>query len=249
MADLTAGDPLLPLLTVSVSAPLFEPIPPLGRPSTQCPTTPLCQSSTDLHSVSHSHPHLPFHCQLHWPPVSVSSPLSANPSTGLHSVWPPPLSANPLTGLHSSVRPHSLCQSLPTGTLHSVSSTPLWPIPPLASTQCPPPLSAIPSTHSLHSGILPPLSANPSHGPHAQCPSHPSLPNPSTGGLQSSGSTPLHANPSPHWTSTQCPPPPLCQSLLLVSTQCPPPLAANPSQWSPTQCPPTPLCLSLHWPP
>ncbi|CAI9548525.1 unnamed protein product, partial [Staurois parvus] len=78
--------------------------------------TPLCQSL-----------HWPFTptplCQsLHWPPLSVLPPLSANPSTGLHSVSSTPL-----------------CQSLhwpPLSVLH-----PSLPIPPLASTQCPPPLS------------------------------------------------------------------------------------------------------------
>ncbi|CAI9601395.1 unnamed protein product, partial [Staurois parvus] len=124
------------------------------------------------------------------PSVQCLPPLSANPSTGLHSVsatplcqslhWPP-FSATPLCqSLHSvSARP-PLCQSL-----H-------WPI------QCLPPLSANPSLHSvwpsLHSfsvchpslpvpmasiqwpplsaiqppcQCLPPLSANPSTGLHS----------------------------------------------------------------------------------
>ncbi|CAI9550947.1 unnamed protein product, partial [Staurois parvus] len=87
----------------------------------------------------------------------------------------PPLSANPSTGLHS-VSPTPLCQSLhwpPLSVLH-----PSLPIPPLASTQCPPPLSANPSTglhsvsstplcqslHWLPTQVPPPLSANPSTG-------------------------------------------------------------------------------------
>ncbi|CAI9579123.1 unnamed protein product, partial [Staurois parvus] len=109
------------------------PIPPLA--STQCPH-PLCHSLHWL-PLSIFHPSLPI---LHWPPFSVLQPplpilhsstqcpppLSANPSTGLHSVsstplfqslhlastqCPPPLSANPSTGLHS-VSSHPLCQSL-----------------------------------------------------------------------------------------------------------------------------------------
>ncbi|CAI9564468.1 unnamed protein product, partial [Staurois parvus] len=78
-----------------------------------------------------------------------------NSSTLLTVPYLPPLSANPSTGLHSMTS-IPLCQSL-----HSVSSIPLcqslhWPplsvlhpslpIPPLASTQCPPSLSANPST-------------------------------------------------------------------------------------------------------
>ncbi|CAI9586439.1 unnamed protein product, partial [Staurois parvus] len=121
---------------------------------------------------------------LHWPPFSVlplSLPipplasiqcppsLSANSSTGLHSVSSTPL-CHPSTGLHS-VSSTPLCQSLhcpPLSVLH-----PSLPIPPLASTQCPPPLSANPYTvlHSVSSTPLcqslhwPPLSVL-----------HPSLP-------------------------------------------------------------------------
>ncbi|CAI9551232.1 unnamed protein product, partial [Staurois parvus] len=75
---------------------------------------------------------------------------------------PPPLSANPSTDLHS-VSSTPLCQSLrwpPFSVLH-----PSLPIPPLASIQCPPPLSANPSA-GLHS-CPPPLSANPSAGLHS----------------------------------------------------------------------------------
>ncbi|CAI9575745.1 unnamed protein product, partial [Staurois parvus] len=86
--------------------------------------TPLCQSLHWL-PLSVLHPSLPI------PPLisTVSSTLSANPSTGFHSVSSTPL-----------------CQSLhwlPLSVLH-----PSLPIPPLASTQCPPPLSANPSTAS-----------------------------------------------------------------------------------------------------
>ncbi|CAI9624769.1 unnamed protein product, partial [Staurois parvus] len=80
-------------------------------------------------------------------------PLSANPSTGLHSVssipllsisplastqCPPPLSANPSTDLHS-VSSIPLCQSLhwpPLSVLHRS-----LPIPPLTSNRCPSSLS------------------------------------------------------------------------------------------------------------
>ncbi|CAI9544079.1 unnamed protein product, partial [Staurois parvus] len=76
--------------------------------------TPLCQS-------------------LHWPP-----PLSANPSTGLHSLHPcQSLHWPPLSALHPSLPiPTPLCppplSANPSTGLHSVSST--LPIPPLAST-------------------------------------------------------------------------------------------------------------------
>ncbi|CAI9598294.1 unnamed protein product, partial [Staurois parvus] len=67
---------------------------------------------------------------------------------------PPPLSANPSTDLHS-VSSTPLCQSLhwsPFSVLH-----PSLPIPPLSFTQCPPPpLSANPST-GLHSVSSTPL--------------------------------------------------------------------------------------------
>ncbi|CAI9616028.1 unnamed protein product, partial [Staurois parvus] len=104
--------------------------------------------STGLHSVSST----PLCHSLHWPPLSVlhpslpippltstqcPPPLSANPSTGLHSVSSIPLSANPSTGLHSGPPPPSV-------SLH-------WPPP-----QCPPPPSANPST-DLHSGSSTPL--------------------------------------------------------------------------------------------
>ncbi|CAI9537794.1 unnamed protein product, partial [Staurois parvus] len=72
---------------------------------------------------------------------------------------PPPLSANPSTGLHSA-------SSTPLCPIPPLASTqcppPPLPIPPLASTQCPPPPSANPST-GLHPP-LPPPSANPSTG-------------------------------------------------------------------------------------
>ncbi|CAI9534917.1 unnamed protein product, partial [Staurois parvus] len=95
--------------------------------------TPLCQS---LHwpPLSVLHPSLPI------PPLASTQclpPLSANPSTGLHSVSSTPL-CHPSTGLHS-VSSTPLCQSLhwpPLSVLH-----PSLPIPPLASTQCPPSLS------------------------------------------------------------------------------------------------------------
>ncbi|CAI9558513.1 unnamed protein product, partial [Staurois parvus] len=89
--------------------------------------TPLCQS-------------------LHWPPLSVLHPSLPIPPLA-STQCPPPLSANPSTGLHS-VSSTPLCQSLywpPFSVRH-----PSLPIPPLASTQCPPPLSANPST-DLHS--------------------------------------------------------------------------------------------------
>ncbi|CAI9590807.1 unnamed protein product, partial [Staurois parvus] len=88
-----------------------------------------------------------------------------------------------------SVAATPLCQSFhwpPLSVLH-----PSLPIPPLASTQCPPPLSANPSTgfHSVSSTPLcqspplastqcpPPLSANPLHWPPLSV-LHPSLPIP-----------------------------------------------------------------------
>ncbi|CAI9566493.1 unnamed protein product, partial [Staurois parvus] len=110
---------------------------------------PLCQS---LHSLLFSvlHPSLPI------PPLASTQyppPLSANPSTGLHSV-----SSTPLCQSHHwppfSVPYTPLCQSLhwpPLSVLH-----PSLPIPPLASIQCPPPLSANPST-DLHSVSSTPL--------------------------------------------------------------------------------------------
>ncbi|CAI9562647.1 unnamed protein product [Staurois parvus] len=95
--------------------------------------TPLCQS-------------------LHWFLLSVLHPSLPIPPLA-STQCPPPLSANPSTGLHS-VSSTPLCQSLhwpPLSVLH-----PSLPIPPLASTQCPPPLSANPSTglHSVSSTLL-----------------------------------------------------------------------------------------------
>ncbi|CAI9616502.1 unnamed protein product, partial [Staurois parvus] len=95
--------------------------------------TPLCQS-------------------LHWLPISVLHPsLPILPLAFTQCLLP--LSANPSTGLHS-MSSTPLCQSLhwpPLSVLHSS-----LPIPPLASTQCPPPLSANPST-GLHSVSSTPL--------------------------------------------------------------------------------------------
>ncbi|CAI9577427.1 unnamed protein product, partial [Staurois parvus] len=99
----------------------------------------------------------------HWPTSSQAIPSSVHPFCicrpslpipPLASIQcPPPLSANPSTGLHS-VSSTPLCQSLhwpPLSVLH-----PSLPIPPLASIQCPPPLSANPST-GLHSVSSTPL--------------------------------------------------------------------------------------------
>ncbi|CAI9588855.1 unnamed protein product, partial [Staurois parvus] len=88
----------------------------------------------------------------HWPPLSVLHPSLPIPPLA-STQCPPPLSANPSTGLHS-LASTPLCQSLhwpPLSVLH-----PSLPIPPLASTQCPPPLSANPST-GLHSVSSTPL--------------------------------------------------------------------------------------------
>ncbi|CAI9561488.1 unnamed protein product, partial [Staurois parvus] len=85
--------------------------------------TPLCQS-------------------LHCPPLSVLHPSLSIPPLA-STQCPPPLSANPSTGLHS-VSSIPLCQSLhwpPLSVLH-----PSLPTPPLASPQCPPSLSANSST-------------------------------------------------------------------------------------------------------
>ncbi|CAI9558126.1 unnamed protein product, partial [Staurois parvus] len=107
-------------------------LPPHRPPSVSA--TPLC------HSLHWLHPPLPI------PPLAP--PPSANPSTGstplCHSLHWPPL----------SVSSTPLCQSLhwpPLSVLH-----PPLPIPPLASTQCPPPPSVIPST-DLHSVSSTPL--------------------------------------------------------------------------------------------
>ncbi|CAI9612246.1 unnamed protein product, partial [Staurois parvus] len=116
--------------------------PPLSTPHCQYPSTlrqPL-PPIPGLHSVSST----PLCQSLHWLPLSVLHPLSANPSTGLHSVSSTPL-----------------CQSLhwlPLSVLH-----PSLPIPPLASIQCPPPLSANPSTGIHPSLPIPPLAST-------QCP-------------------------------------------------------------------------------
>ncbi|CAI9547527.1 unnamed protein product [Staurois parvus] len=117
------------------------------------------------------------------PTIQCLLPLSANPSTDLHSVsstplcqslhWPsisvlhpslpipplttiqcpPPLSANPSTSFHS-VSSTPLCQSLHRPPFSVLH--PSLPIPPLAFNQCPPPLSANPST-GLHSVSSTPL--------------------------------------------------------------------------------------------
>ncbi|CAI9592353.1 unnamed protein product, partial [Staurois parvus] len=119
----------------------------------------LPDSSTLLTALSICHPSL---CQsLHWPPLNVLHPSLPIPPLA-STQCPPPLSANPSTGLHS-VSSTPLCQFLhwpPLSVLHPslpippLASThvlhPSLPIPPLASTQCPPPLSANPST-GLHS--------------------------------------------------------------------------------------------------
>ncbi|CAI9604409.1 unnamed protein product, partial [Staurois parvus] len=127
------------------------PIPPLA--STQCPPPPSANPSTGLHSVSST----PLCQSLHWPPLSVLHPPLPIPQLAsihvLHrslpippltsTQCPPPLSANPSTDLHS-VSSTPLCQSLhwpPLSVFH-----PSLPIPPLASIQCPPPPSANPST-------------------------------------------------------------------------------------------------------
>ncbi|CAI9545950.1 unnamed protein product [Staurois parvus] len=80
-----------------------------------------------------------------------------------------------------SVSDTPLCQSLhwpPLSVLH-----PSLPIPSLASTQCPPPLSTNPSTGLHPSLLIPPLAST-------QCPP-PLSANPSTG-LHSMSSTPLY---------------------------------------------------------
>ncbi|CAI9620152.1 unnamed protein product, partial [Staurois parvus] len=105
-----------------------------------------------------------------------------NSSTLLTVLYQPSLSANPPTGLHS-VSSIPLCQSLhwpPLSVLH-----PSLPIPPLASTQCPPPPSANPSHWPPFSDLHPSLPIPPLASTHVL---HPSLPIP-----------PL--------ASTQCPPP------------------------------------------
>ncbi|CAI9568911.1 unnamed protein product [Staurois parvus] len=141
------------LLTVLYLPPLSD------NPSTGLhlvSSTPLCQS---LHwpPLSVLHPSLQ---SLHWPPLSVLHPSLPIPPLA-STQCPPSLSANPSTGLHS-VSSTPLCQSLhwpPLSVLH-----PSLPIPPLASTQCPPSLSANPSTgfHSVsfHPSLpIPPLAS------------------------------------------------------------------------------------------
>ncbi|CAI9539895.1 unnamed protein product, partial [Staurois parvus] len=95
-----------------------------------------------------------------------------NSSTLLTILYQPPLSANPSTGLHS-VSSIPLCQSFhwsPLSVLH-----PSLPIPPLATSQCPPSLSANPST-DLHSVSSTPLCQS-LHWPPLSV-LHPSLPIP-----------------------------------------------------------------------
>ncbi|CAI9554733.1 unnamed protein product, partial [Staurois parvus] len=132
-----------------------------------------------------------------------------------------------------SVSATPLCQSLhwpPLGVLH-----PSLPIPPLASIQCPPSLSANPST-GLHSVSSTPLCQ--------------SLHWPPLGVLQSPPPlgviTPLCQSPSTGLHSVSSTP--LCQSLHWPPLRCPPPLSANPSTGLHSVSS-TPLCQSLHWPP
>ncbi|CAI9549319.1 unnamed protein product, partial [Staurois parvus] len=103
-------------------------------------------------------------------PLTIVTPSSL---ADLIAGYPPPSSVYP-TLLNRSISATPLCQSLhwpPLSVLH-----PSLPIPPLASTQCPPPLSANPST-GLHSPVL-----------------HPSLPIPRLASSQCSST--LSANPS-----------------------------------------------------
>ncbi|CAI9612128.1 unnamed protein product, partial [Staurois parvus] len=85
--------------------------------------------------------------------VLYPPPLSANPSTGLHSVFST-LSANPSTGFPFSVLHPSL--PIPPLASQSVSSTPLCQSLHWLPNQCPPPFSANPST-GLHSVSSTPL--------------------------------------------------------------------------------------------
>ncbi|CAI9537302.1 unnamed protein product, partial [Staurois parvus] len=98
-----------------------------------------------------------------------------------------------------SISATPLCQSLhwpPLSVLH-----PSLPIPPLASTQCPPFLSAIPPLASTQ--CPPPLSANPSTGLHSVS----SIP--LCQSLHWPPLSVLHPSlPIPPLASTQCPPPP-----------------------------------------
>ncbi|CAI9624831.1 unnamed protein product, partial [Staurois parvus] len=145
-------------------------------------------------------------------------------------------SANPSSGLHS-VSSTPLCQSLhwpPFSVLH-----PSLPIPPLASTQCPPSLSANPST-DLHSVSSIPLCQSLHWPPFSVL--HPSLPIPPLASTQCPPS--LSANPSTGLHSVSSTP--LCQSLHWLPLSCPPPLSANPST-ALHSVSSTPLCQSLHW--
>ncbi|CAI9579645.1 unnamed protein product, partial [Staurois parvus] len=99
------------------------------------------------------------------------------------------------------------------------------PIPPLASTQCPPSLSANPST-GLRSVSSIPLCQSLHWLPLSVL--HPSLPIPPLASTQCP--PPLSANPSTGLQSVSSTP--LCQSLHW------PPLMSS-----------IPLCQSLHWPP
>ncbi|CAI9578193.1 unnamed protein product, partial [Staurois parvus] len=126
------------------------------------------------------------------PPVSVLHPSLPIPPLA-STQCPPPLSANPSTGLHS-VSSTPLCQSLhwpPFSVLHPSLPILHWPplsvlhpslpIPPLASTQCPPPLSANPST-GLHLVSSTPLCQSLHWPPFSVL--HPSLPIPPLASIQ-----------------------------------------------------------------
>ncbi|CAI9549920.1 unnamed protein product, partial [Staurois parvus] len=119
--------PKLHSLLIGLPLQRLSPLQLIHHTNRPVSSTPLCQS-------------------LHWPPFSVLHP--SLPIPPLASIQcPPPLSANPSTGLHS-VSSTPLCQSLnwpPLSVLHTS-----LPILPLASIQCPPSLSANPST-GLHS--------------------------------------------------------------------------------------------------
>ncbi|CAI9613234.1 unnamed protein product, partial [Staurois parvus] len=184
-----ASIPGLPPLSTNPSTGLTIPgLPPLST-----------NSSTGLHSVSST----PLCQSLHWPPFSVLHPSLPIPPLAF-TQCPPPISANPSTGLHS-VSSTPLYQSLhwppfqvfhpslpiPPHGLHSVFSTPLYqslhwppfsvlhpslPIPSLASIQCPPPLSANPST-GRHSVSSTPLCQSLLHWPPFSV-LHPSMPIP-----------------------------------------------------------------------
>ncbi|CAI9544560.1 unnamed protein product, partial [Staurois parvus] len=112
---------LSPLRSRSVSAtPFYQ--------SLHCPPLSVCQS---LHWSPFSF--LPPLCQsLHWPPLSVLHPSLPIPPLA-STQCPPSLSANLSTGLHS-VSSTPLCQSLHWPPLSVLN--PSLPIPPLAS-HCP----------------------------------------------------------------------------------------------------------------